>query len=177
VYVLEPHGKSNRLMFSYINSSSFKDLMRKFEEKTPSEEVALLFEGSNVFGFLKGERGIHKLTTDDGRDQLVRNQVFAIPDGTDVEEWLNDYQRIKTEITEGKRPAPPQEKHSVVRTYSLGRSGERFVRDMRTGVRTVRTKDVIERGQLDEFILSFIQKEESADGVPWEDRFPPTFPF
>lgn len=177
VYVLEPHGKSNRLVFSYLNSSSFRDLMQKFEAKTPSEEVALLFEGSNVFGFLKGERGIHKMTADDGRDQLVRNQVFAIPDGTDVEQWLNDYQRIKTEITEGKRPAPPQEKLSVVRTYSLGRSGERFVRDMRTGVRTVRTKDVIEKGQLDEFILSFIQKEESADGVPWEDRFPPTFPF
>jgi protein subunit release factor A len=177
LYLLEPHGNSGRLHFQHINITDFNELIKRFEERNPTDEIALLLEGSNVFGFLKGERGIHKFTTGESKDQHARLQVFAIPDGTDVERWLADYQRIKVEIQEGRRPAPPQEKHTVIRLYSLARQGERFVRDMRTGVRTVRVKDILEKGQLDEFILALVHKEENTDGIPWEDRFPPTFPF
>lgn len=177
VYLLEPQGNSQRMGFARLHAASFTDLLKQFDERHPVEEIALLLQGSNIFGFLKGERGVHKLTGEDTRDDLVWMQVFAIPDETDIDQWLGDYQRIKMEILEGKRPSPPREKHIVVRQYSLGKQGERYVRDMQTGVRTTRVKDVLEKGQLDEFILSYIQKEEHTDGVPWEDRFPPTFPF
>jgi protein subunit release factor A len=100
--------------------------------------------------------------------------VFALPDGTDVSKWLADYQRIKTDIAEGQRPEPPQERHSVIRVYSLDR-GEKFVRDQRTGVRSTHIKDVMTRGQIDEFILAYLRSEEAQVG--WEDRYPPTFPF
>ena len=53
--------------------------------------------------------------------------------------------------------------------------GERFIRDIRTNVRTVQIKEVMEKGQLDDFILAFLEQEEAAG--TWEDRFPPTFPY
>lgn len=177
VYLLEPQGNSKRLVFQHLNAGNFEELIKRFNQKMPTDEVAILFEGSNVFGFLKGERGVHKLVTDDGRDEHVLVRVFAIPDDTNIAEWLTDYQRIKTEIDTGQRPAPPQERHQIVRTYSLGKSGDRFVRDLRTTVHTVRVKDVLEKGQLDEFILNYLRQEEQTEGIPWEDRFPPTFPY
>jgi ATP-dependent Clp protease ATP-binding subunit ClpC len=177
VYILEPNNRGpGKLSFNRLTAGNFEDLIRRFNERKPSEEIALFFEGSNVFGFLKGERGVHKLIRQDSTaEELAWIQVFAIPDGTNVKEWLADYQRIKVDIAEGKRSAPPNEKHSVIRLYSLEKQGDRFIRDVRTGVRTVQTKNVLEKGQLDPFILAFIQQQEG--GVAWEDRFPPTFPF
>ena len=101
-------------------------------------------------------------------------QVFAIPDGTSIETWLGDYQRIKHEIAAGKRQAPPAEKHSVIRTYALDRA-DRYIRDMRTDVRLSNVNDVLSKGLLDEFILAYLENEEA--NVTWEDRFPRTFPF
>jgi ATP-dependent Clp protease ATP-binding subunit ClpA/protein subunit release factor A len=166
-----PGGKS----FARLTAGSFKDVMTRYERYERTEEIALWFEGSNVFGFLKGERGLHRLLTGDtGGEELARAQVFALPDCTDVKKWLADYQRIKTDITEGRQPPPAQEKHSVIRVYSLDRA-EKFVRDQRTSVRMTGVKDVMRRGKIDEFILAFLKSEEAQVG--WEDRYPPTFPF
>ena len=118
---------------------------------------------------------MHKLLGKESTmEEHARVQVFAIPDGTDIVEWLDDYQRIRMEIAEGKRQPPPAEKHSVIRAYALDRS-ERYIRDMRTGVRLANVKDVLGKGLLDEFILAYLQSEETA--TAWEDRFPQTFPF
>ncbi|MBL1134189.1 MAG: AAA domain-containing protein [Chloroflexi bacterium] len=177
VYLLQPDEKSpGKMAFHHITAGNYDELIKRFEAYAPSEEFAIFFEGSNVFGFLKGERGTHKLVGIDGAsDELCRVQVFAIPDGTNISRWLSDYQYIKNEIAEGKRPPPPTEKLTVIRTYSLEKQGERFVRDMRTTVRTTRIKDVMEKGRLDDFILAYLQQED--ENVAWEDRFPPTFPF
>jgi protein subunit release factor B len=177
IYVLETAENSpGQMKFMHLTAGNFMELMKRFDECAPSDEIALFFEGSNVFGFLKGERGVHKLVgSDTVPDELCRVQVFAIPDGTNVARWLADYQRIKTDILEGRRPAPSQEKHTVIRIYSLERQGERYVRDTRTGVRSARVKDVLEKGRLDEFILAYLQQED--ENIAWEDRFPPTFPF
>lgn len=177
LYLLEADEKGpGKMNFHHITAANFRDLIREFERRRPTDEIALFFEGSNVFGFLKGERGTHKLLNADAAgDELARIQVFAIPDGTNVKDWLYDYQRIKAEIIEGVRPAPPAEKHVVIRVYALDKQGERFVRDMRTGVRTVQTRNVVEKGHLDPFILAYLQQEDGS--IAWEDRFPPTFPF
>ncbi len=167
-----PGGRS----FAHLAAGSFADVMKRYARYGQTDEIALWYEGSNVFGFLKGERGLHRLLGDPTGvgDELARVQVFALPDGTDVKKWLADYQRIKTEIAEGERPQPPQEKHSVIRVYSLDR-GEKFVRDQRTNVRLSAIKDVMQKGKIDEFILAYLKSEE-AD-ITWEDRYPPTFPF
>ncbi len=174
IYVMEAHPEHPDDM-RFVTMGSGKAMVKQFERKTITGEVALCFEGSNVFGFLKGERGIHQRTGYETRgDELVRVRVFAIPDKTNIREWLSDYLRIKAEIRDGTRPQPPKEKHSIVRIYSLGKAGERFVRDTRNGTRTTRVKDVLQKGRIDEFILAHLRETSGAD---WEDRFPPTFPF
>jgi len=161
--------------FVPIRGGSFADMVERFDKAPMSEEVALFLEGSNVFGFLKGERGLHRLEQEHHSDELVHILVFAIPDATNMAEWLHDYREIKTDIEQGKRPPPPAEKLTIVRVYSLDKGqGERFIRDMRTNLRSVQIKEVMEKGLLDDFILSYLEKEDSNT---WEDRFPPTFPF
>jgi ATP-dependent Clp protease ATP-binding subunit ClpC len=176
VYLLTPDENSpGGCAFAHLAAGSFQDVMKRYARYEHTGEIALWFEGSNVFGFLKGERGLHRLLgRETASDEMGRVQVFALPDGTDVAAWLADYQRIKTEIAEGRQPAPPQERHEVIRVYSLER-GDRFVRDQRTGVRLSNIKDVMQRGLIDEFILAFLQSEDA--GISWEDRYPPTFPF
>lgn len=177
IYVLADHvGKSETRQFERLSSGNFNDLIKRLESHSSIQEIALCFEGSNVFGFLKGERGIHRQEGYElSGEELARVQVFAIPDGTDIHQWLKDYQNIKLDILQGRRPSPPQEKQTIVRSYSLSKHGTRFIRDMRTGIRTTRVKDVMEKGKLDEFILAILQKDHGK--VVWEDRFPPTFPF
>jgi ATP-dependent Clp protease ATP-binding subunit ClpC len=162
--------------FAHLAAGSFQDVMKRYARYEHTDEIALWFEGSNVFGFLKGERGLHRLLGDPTGvgEELARVQVFALPDGTDVKKWLGDYQRIKIDITEGRQSQPAQEKHSVIRVYSLDR-GEKFIRDQRTAVRLTSVKDVMQRGMIDEFILSYLKSDEGQTG--WEDRYPPTFPF
>lgn len=176
IYVLAPDKQGpGGYSFKALTAGSFPDMLKLFDEFGYTDEIALFLEGSNVFGFMKGERGLHRLEKDGVGDEMVRTQVFAIPDGTNIEEWLSDYREIRVDIDEGRRNAPPNEKHTVVRTYSLEKQAERFIRDMRTNVRTVQVKEVMEKGHIDDFILAYIEKEEA--NVGWEDRFPPTFPF
>ncbi len=167
-----PGGRS----FVHLTAGSFKDVMTRFAAYEHTDEIALWLEGSNVFGFLKGERGLHRLLGADtaNSEEIARVQVFALPDGTRVDRWLADYQRMKTEIADGDRPQPAQEKLSVIRLYSLDR-GEKYVRDQRTGLRLSQVKDVMQKGRIDEFILAYLKTEEAQVG--WEDRYPPTFPF
>lgn len=176
IYLLTPAPNApGGRAFTQLRAGTFKDVMRRYATFEHVDEIALWFEGSNVFGFLKGERGLHRLLSGDGSSEdLARVQVFALPDGTNVAEWLADYQRIKVDIAEGRHPQPAQEKHTVIRSYSLDR-GDKFVRDHRTNVRLTNLKDVMQRGQIDEFILSYLKSEEAT--INWEDRFPPTFPF
>ena len=166
-----PGGKS----FVHLTAGNFQDVMKRYARYEHTDEIALALEGSNVFGFLKGERGLHRLLTNDsGGEEMTRVQVFAIPDGTNVRNWLADYQRIRTDISEGRQPHPPAEKHSVIRVYSLDRA-EKFIRDQRTSVRLTQIKDIMQRGKIDDFILAYLKSDEAQLG--WEDRYPPTFPF
>ncbi len=175
LYLLTPDDATPAgASFVKLTAGDFRGVLKKFARHGPCEEIALFLQGTNVFGFIKGERGIHKLLGDSTTEEHARVQVFAIPDGTDVEEWLHDYQRIKADIAAGKRQPPPAEKHSVVRHYALDRS-DRYIRDVRTNVRLTNVKEVMGKGLLDAFILAYLRTEEA--GVAWEDRFPRTFPF
>lgn len=176
LYLLQAkESMSGGQAFNRLTAGNFKDLLTRFGAQPYTSEIALYMQGSNVFGFLKGERGLHKLSgRDSTADQVAQVRVFAIPDNTSIKEWLNDYQLVKAEITEGKRPEPQRDPYAVIRTYSLERT-EKFIRDMRTSVRLANVKEVMGKGLLDEFILAYLRTEEA--NVAWEDRFPPTFPY
>ncbi len=82
----------------HIMAGNFQDVMKRYHRYGHTDEIALWFDGSNVFGFLKGERGLHRLLSrgETGTEEIARVQVFALPDGSDLGKWLADYQRIKT---------------------------------------------------------------------------------
>lgn len=174
VFVLQNQGMRGK-QFVRLTGVNYTEVVRELDQLAHCEELAVCFEGSNAFGFLKGERGIHQRRVEPRGDDVVRVRVFAIPDNTNIRDWLNDYQRIKAEMQEGRRPATAQEKQSIIRIYSFGKPGDRYVRDTRTGIRNTRVKDVLEKGQLDEFILALLRQD--GVGVDWDDRFPQTFPF
>jgi ATP-dependent Clp protease ATP-binding subunit ClpC len=161
--------------FARVQAGTFEDLITRFTALPDLAEIAVYLQGTNVFGFLKGERGLHKLAgRDSASDEFAQVRVYAIPDNTSITDWLREYHSIKTEIAEGKRAEPTQLPPSVIRTYSLERT-EKFIRDMRTGIRTGNIKDVMGKGMLDEFILAYLRTDEPQ--MAWEDRFPPTFPY
>jgi PCRF domain len=161
--------------FARLVTGNFQDLLTRFAALKQIPEIAVYMQGTNVFGFLKGERGLHRLAAREASaDQLAQVRVYAIPDGTAVSDWLNDYHKIKQEISDGKRPEPQHTPYPVIRVYSLDRT-EKFIRDARTGVRLTNTRDVMGKGLLDEFILAYLRTEEA--NMSWEDRFPPTFPY
>ncbi|MCD4686274.1 MAG: AAA family ATPase, partial [Anaerolineae bacterium] len=170
VYLLVPDENApGGKRFVQLRAGNFKSVMKRYATHGPTDEIALAFEGSNVFGFLKGERGAHRrLTNEPGGEELARVQVFALPDNTKVDEWLADYQRIKTDIAEGRQPQPASERHAVIRVYSLDRS-DTFIRDQRTNVRKTHIKQVMQQGQLDAFILAYLRTVEAKIG--WEDRY------
>ncbi|MBX3063001.1 MAG: AAA family ATPase [Anaerolineae bacterium] len=180
LYMLDSkEGVPGGMNFALVNGGNFADLQEKFAAHTASPEIALFVRGTNAFGFLKGERGLHRLHGRDSssQDQLALVRVFAIPDGKSVPRWLRDYQFIKSEIMEGRRPEPESETrkpgYTIIRDYSLDKT-ERYARDLRTGVRLTDTKSVF-GGAMDEFILAYLRTQDST--ILWEDRYPPTFPY
>ncbi|MBX3085580.1 MAG: AAA family ATPase [Anaerolineae bacterium] len=178
LYMLQPaEAASGKLAFTQITGGNFKNLLERFAAQPPTPEIAIFMRGTNVFGFMKGERGLHRLHgRDSAADVLAQVRVYAIPDSKSIPRWLRDYQVVKAEIAEGKRPAPePNKEHfTVIRAYSIERT-EKFVRDLRTGTRQPDVKSVLGKGMLDEFILAYLRKQDAQ--VMWEDRYPPTFPY
>lgn len=176
LFALQPAPKSpGELAFTSVDAGNFEDVLSRFAALPRSSEIALFVRGSNVFGFLKGERGLHRLAgRDGGIDELALVRVYAIPDSVDTGDWLQNYQTIKAEIAAGRRPEPAQGKQTVIRLYSLERA-EKFIRDLRTGMRLFNVKDVMVKGLLDDLILAYLQTDEP--NLTWEDRFPPTFPY
>src|SRR5262249_38676313 len=72
-------------------------------------------------------------------------------------------------VLEGSRVSPsgsetPEEEGvpEVIRLYMP--EGDRYVRDLRTDVRTTRVREVLD-GDLDEFILAYLKTEEA--GIAW----------
>jgi ATP-dependent Clp protease ATP-binding subunit ClpC len=175
IYLLKPAlNAPGGMAFHRLLAPDFPTLRAELAAQPPTAEIALYLQGTNVFGFLKGERGVHKRVGREGMaDELAYVRVYACPDDTEITRWLDDYQLVKTEIAEGTRTAPAQEKLTVIRLYSLDR--EKFIRDLRTAIKLTNVKEVMERGLLDEMILAYLQTPDAQ--ITWEDRYPATFPY
>ncbi|HRE46808.1 MAG TPA: AAA family ATPase [Aggregatilineales bacterium] len=176
LYVMHPPTEGAGGVFQPISAGTFDDTLTSFATSPSLLEVGIMIRGTNAFGFLKGERGVHRMGGREGgggNSEFANARVYAIPDTTKIAIWLHDYQAVLGEIAAGRRDAPPPEKYTVIRVYALDRS-EVYIRDLRTGLRVRDVKAVL-KGGIDPFILAYLRTEEAA--LTWEDRFPTTFPF
>ncbi len=145
-------------------------------------EVAILLGGANVYGFLKGEAGLHRRAGERIRED--RKEDYRAKDGrsgrrpergygplqlvgVSVDAWEGDADglldgmlrlRATGKVEPGVPAAlPPSE---IVRNYHV--EGQRYVRDPRTKVRHNDLNAVL-AGDLDEFILAYLRQIEPAN--------------
>jgi ATP-dependent Clp protease ATP-binding subunit ClpA/protein subunit release factor B len=139
-------------------------LLKRLEEMSLSE-LAVSVKGPNVYGFLKGEAGTHKLlfrndeTEATAPFQTAVVEVEALGEEVPAQEYLNAMWEKAQEQPVKDRKQKAEEVPKIIRVYVP--DGDRHVRDLRTGVRTVQVNEVFD-GELDEFILAYLKSEEAA---------------
>lgn len=156
-----------------IDVSSPDDALRAIM-RSAANELAIGLEGTNVYGFLKGEAGLHrrneKRPSGERIQRLAEIQVTAIgEDSPDL--WLDKLllaraleERDRAAMTKKQLaalPTPPEPE--LVRVYQL--EGERLVRDPRTHVKIGAVASVLDGG-LDDFILAYLREAEAR--TAWE---------
>jgi protein subunit release factor B len=131
-------------------------------KEAPPASSALYLKGSNVYELLRGEAGLHKLssgTAEDRRRELARVTVLPAQDVPVPDDPVKPHAAL-TDVVRGRVEAHDENDASAfVRIYHEGR--ERFVRDPRTGVRLTDVSSVLEDGRIDEFLLA---------GLRWSRR-------
>ncbi len=175
LYVLSPPEPPDHPApyFTRLSAGSFRDLLKRFAAYPNPDRVAIFLRGANVFGFLKGERGLHKLIGREGSgEEIAVAEVFALVDGVDVDAWLEEYLSTQRRLARNRSMPHQQQFYSVIRTYALGKT-DKYIRDLRTGVRLTNVKEVMGKGMLDDFILAYLHQEEPASGLQDDIALPP----
>lgn len=165
-----------------LKASDLDQLIKQVQRLQEISELALGVQGTNVYGFLKGEQGLHRryeVKPSGEREQSLVEVVVAAPGASDTATWLRQeeqlveapgpetFGRLKSAnrqpiTTQSARRVGPVEA-AIIRTYQF--EGERSVRDLRTGVRISQVAAVLD-GELDEFILAYLRDEEAKQA--WE---------
>jgi hypothetical protein len=123
--------------------------------------AALYVRGSNVYEFLRGEAGLHKLLSGPAEDRqrdLARVTVLPASDVPD-----DDPTRLYAALVRLALGADSGdlENDAVARVYnSQGR--HRAVRDPRTGARVADVAAVLRDGQIDPFLLATLRQAARA---------------
>jgi ATP-dependent Clp protease ATP-binding subunit ClpA len=122
-----------------------------------SMAAALYVKGSNVYEFLRGESGLHKLLsgpTEDRQRDLARVTVLPASD-VDDDDPTRLYAALAQLAVSGAND-DGDENGAVARVYSQGR--HRAVRDPRTGTRVTDVNAVLHDGQIDAFLLATLRQ-------------------
>lgn len=146
-----------------LKASDLSTLIKRIEDMELSE-IAIGVEGTNVYGFLKGEAGVHKLISRGGEREgasAFQTVVVSVQSQSDddpsTESLLNlralEEREIRKNVKKSRQDPAPE----IIRIYSP--EGERFVRDVRTDIRVTRVQEVLD-GQIDEFILAYLKTKE-----------------
>ncbi len=143
-------------------------------------EIAIVAEGANVFGFLKGEQGIHRFEdrrAGGGKAQALVEVRVKRPWHDDpllCELYVRGLRSREAVEVVGAMPAPEPDAEGagdpeqVARVYDL--AGTRAARDPRTKVRHADVKAVLD-GDIDDFVLGWLRWErEAGDGDGGEDE-------
>ncbi len=146
-------------------SEELQTLLRNLREMDV-DRLAFSIDGANVYGFLKGEEGAHKLVLREEGSSVASPIVLVTVEG--LEEEIPPLQILKEKFplreyarAGGKGKEIPE----VIRLYI--REGERMVKDLRTGMRTRQVNQVLE-GAIDEFVLAYLKTKEASDA--WERK-------
>jgi protein subunit release factor A len=148
-------------------------LIKEVEGLPKFAELAILLEGTNIYGFLKGEAGVHRRNeqrpSGERTQQLVEVSIDASGEGGGAA-WLEYVLERRAEAerelakVKGKKPAAKTVAPEVVRVYQF--EGQRHVRDLRTKVRNNDLMAVLE-GDLDDFILAYLRETEAE--TAWDE--------
>ncbi|MEM8531103.1 MAG: AAA family ATPase [Chloroflexota bacterium] len=153
----------------------------KTQQTTPlhqATELAIGLKGTNVYGFLKSEIGVHRRNdkrASGERTQQLTNVLLDPPKDLDPQAWLEQYllkvawhEREMAELSKKERAALPGPlEPDIIRVYQF--DGERMVRDLRTQIKTTDIGPIID-GALDEFILAYLRDEESKEAWAEEEE-------
>ena len=148
-------------------------LVKQVETLGKAPELAILLEGTYVYGFLRGEGGVHRRNeqrpSGERTQQLVETSVAA--SGQEIAPYWLDYllqQRsqdvLKKATVMGRKAAARTAAPEVVRVYQF--DGQRHVRDLRTKVRN-NNLDAVLAGDLDDFILAYLRETEAE--TAWDE--------
>lgn len=160
-----------------LEVSDCDELIKEVAGLEEVRELAILLSGANVYGFLKGEAGLHRQGGQRGDENRShgsrsrsgstandRGQLFA---AVTVDPWDGPVANVLDELLDshatgkGATTAPSE----VVRNYQL--EGQRHVRDPRTKARHTDPTAVL-AGDLDDFILAYLREIEPENA--WEDN-------
>jgi hypothetical protein len=168
--VLPGNGKETPRFTTFIHER-FEDLSREISSLSRPETIFIHAEGVNVYGFLRGEDGLHRLKGSISeeapgfRTDIVQVSVSSIQDASSFEWWMlkfiSDLNRLQREekcsCDEAARrlfDVRAQRPKEIVRRFEL--EGRPRVVDPRTGVEIREWKRVL-GGYLDPFILEFVR--------------------
>jgi protein subunit release factor B len=148
--------------------ADFDLLMKEVGCLSDVREVLILLSGANVYGFLKGEAGLHRLT--EQRPSGERSQQFTTVSVAPWEEAENGGLEQLLAAGDAGRTLrggadPGASSEEIVRSYHL--EAKRYVRDTRTDVRHNDPSAVFD-GDLDDFILTYLRQVEPV--TAWENR-------
>jgi ATP-dependent Clp protease ATP-binding subunit ClpC len=136
------------------------------ERRRPTPIAPTLYViGSNVYEFLRGEAGLHKLHSGPAEDRqrdLARVTVLPATDIPDLDDPSQLYAAL-ARLAVGAAPDDADVSGALARVYSQGR--HRAVRDPRTGARVTDVMAVLHDGQIDAFLLATLRQAAQQTGA------------
>ena len=179
VYTLEPLSEEERrggsliqrhypYQWKSLDTSDLDTLYKQLGTLDDLSEVALGLGGTNVFGFLKGEAGIHRRNDRRSSGERIQRLVEVVVSAIgqlDPYPWLEKLliqrawdEQARSEMTKKQLAALPQPvEPEIVRVYQF--DSDRMVRDLRTQLKTNDIGTVL-AGGIDDFILAYLRDEE-----------------
>ena len=161
-----PHKEGTEPKFIHHESKEFKSLLQRIEEE-PNPEVFVIFvEGAYVYGFLKGEEGIHRLKGKlggiDTGGHIYMVKVEAQDYSGRPKSWYEATIKQLAEVRKKNRcswfgaltSGDEEKAQDIVRKFELGEKSS--VEDPQTKVTTRAVEEVL-NGSLDPFILARVR--------------------
>jgi ATP-dependent Clp protease ATP-binding subunit ClpC len=189
VYALEPLSEDARRGESLIQrhypyrwkaleTSDIDALIKQITTLQDATELAIGLSGTNVYGFLKGEAGLHRRNDkrpSGERVQRLAHITVAATGELEPEPWLErlllqrawNEQELAQMNKKQRAALPKANEPEIVRVYQF--EGERLISDLRTRLKVTDIGSVL-AGGIDDFILAYLRDEESKQAWEGESR-------